>query len=91
MPGPDAEPTLIVTGRAYVPHHRRAILRAGPTDRMSPAGQRFSLFLFVDPDAEEGWRDVRAEIRPALPEYREVTIACAGEEIARIETIETAY
>ena len=91
MPGPDAQPSLIVIGRAMVPKNRKAILRAGPTDRMLPAGQRLTLFLFVAPDAEEGWRDVRAEIRPALSEYREVIIDCGGREIARIDQIDTAH
>ena len=91
MPGPNAERSLIVTGRAFVPVDRVAILRAGPTDRMNPPGQRFTLFLFLDPDAEEGWQDVRAEVTPALPEYREIVVSCAGEELARIENIQTAY
>ncbi|WP_082922000.1 hypothetical protein [Croceicoccus mobilis] len=90
MPGPGSTPTLIVTGQALVPDGAAAVLVAGPTDRMMPPGQRATLSLSPAPDAAGGWVDVRMEIKPALPEYRAVMIACDGEPVAEIAEIETA-
>lgn len=89
MPGPGAVPTLIVTGEVEVPQGQAASLLAGPTDRMMPPGQRFALSL-VPGGGTGGWREVRAEIKPALPAYREVLIACDGNEIGRISPVEVA-
>lgn len=89
MPGSDAQPTLIVSGEALLPERASVKLIPGPTDRMQPPGQRFT--LSVQPSNEAaGWQAVRAEITPALPRYREVLIACDGAEVARISPVETA-
>lgn len=90
MPGPDAVPTLIVTGEADVPAGQVATLTVGPTDRMMPPGQRFTLSL--EPGSgPAGWQQVRAEIKPALPAYGSVIIGCDGQEVARITDIQTAH
>jgi|EndMetStandDraft_4_1072995.scaffolds.fasta_scaffold16912_4 type IV pilus biogenesis protein CpaD/CtpE len=92
MPGPGAQPSLIVTGEANVPGGMQAVLRPGPTDRMMPPGQR--LVLATEPGGgASGWQPVRAEIAPALPTYREVIVTCDGQRVWRIEgaAIETAH
>ncbi len=91
MPGPDAQPTLIVMGEAHVPAGWRAVLIPGPTDRMMPPGQRFSVAMTADEASAGGWMEVRGEIRPALMEYRAVIIGCAGEAVATVEDVETVY
>lgn len=90
MPGPDAKPTLIVSGEAFVPAGAKATLTAGPTDRMMPPSQRFVLALESMPEAEGGWQQVRVEVTPAMPQYRSLMIGCGGEGIATITDIETA-
>lgn len=90
MPGPGAQPTLIVTGEANVPAGRSAMLTVGPTDRMMPPGQRFTLSLETSSDPA-GWQPVRAEIKPALDAYSSVIIGCQGQEVARITDIQKAY
>ncbi|AKM11733.1 hypothetical protein AB433_10095 [Croceicoccus naphthovorans] len=89
MPGPDATPTLIVTGEALMPEDATATLTAGPTDRMMPPGQRVT--LAVEPsDQAAGWQSVRLEIRPALPAYSSVIVGCDGRTVAAISPVETA-
>lgn len=90
MPGPGARPTLIVTGEVDVPRGMVASLRTGPTDRMMPPGQRFTLELRPG-SGPSGPQQVRGEIAPALPAYREVIVGCEGEAIARISPVETAH
>lgn len=90
MPGPGATPTLIVTGEAFVPAGTAATLSAGPTDRMMPPSQRFTLALSSRPDAPGGWQQVRGEITPALAQYRSVIVGCDGEAVATITDIQTA-
>lgn len=89
MPGPDARPRLIVAGEADVPQGFVATLRAGPTDRMMPPGQR--VMLALEPGSgPQGWQPVRLESAPALPQYREVRIGCADEPVATITDIPVA-
>lgn len=90
MPGPGAVPTLIVTGEANLPAGRTATIVIGPTDRMMPPGQRFTLSL-APSSAPSGWQEVRAEIKPALSAYSSVIIGCEGQEVARITDIQTAH
>lgn len=90
MPGPNATPTLIVTGEAFVPAGTAATLSAGPTDRMMPPSQRFNLALSSRPDAPGGWQPVRGEITPALDRYRSVVVGCDGAVVATITDIQTA-
>jgi len=90
MPGPGAVPTLIVSGQANVPAGRTATLAVGPTDRMMPPGQRFTLSL-TPSSAPSGWQEVRGEIKPALSSYSSVIIGCEGQEVARITDIQTAH
>ncbi|HVR90540.1 MAG TPA: hypothetical protein VHG29_05545 [Novosphingobium sp.] len=89
MPGPGATPTLIVAGEAKLPAGTVAILTPGPTDRMMPPGQRFTLVLRKG-SGPGGWQPVRGEIKPALPDYREVIVGCGGAIVARISPIEKA-
>jgi hypothetical protein len=90
MPGPDAQPTLIVTGSALVPAGTTATLTAGPTDRAMPPSQRIVLALASSPDAAGGWQQLRAEIKPALPQYRSVIVGCDGNAVATITDIQIA-
>lgn len=90
MPGPGAQPTLIVSGEANVPTGRTATLSVGPTDRMMPPGQRFALAL-APSSGPSGWQQVRAEIKPSLDAYSSVIIGCEGQEVARITDIQKAY
>lgn len=89
MPGPRATPTLIVTGEAKLPPGTTATLTAGPTDRMMAPGQRFTLVVRKGGGAG-GWQEVRGEIKPALSDYREVIVGCAGTTLVRISPIEKA-
>lgn len=90
MPGPGAELRLIVVGEVDVPAGMVATLRAGPTDRMMPPGQRIA--LDVKPGkGPTGTQQLRTEIKPALSAYREVLVGCGGETLARITEIETAH
>ncbi|WP_157668186.1 hypothetical protein [Croceicoccus marinus] len=91
MPGPGAAPTLIVTGKVFVPAGTSATLSAGPTDRMMPPSQRFTLALSSRPDAPGGWQPVRGEITPALAQYRSVIVGCDGAAVATITDIQTAH
>lgn len=93
MPGPGAVPTLIVSGEIDVPPGATARLVPGPTDRMMPPGQRFSVELSraAPGAATSGWQHVRSQISPALPAYREVIVGCQGKTLARIAPIERAY
>ncbi len=90
MPGPGAVPTLIVTGEADVPEGMTVSLREGPLDRMMPPAQRFVLTMTAGEGAS-GWQPVRASIAPAQTAYRAVIIGCDGQEIARIDQVQTAY
>lgn len=90
MPGPEARPSLIVTGEVDVPRGFVPVLRAGPTDRMMPPGQRMSLSLEAG-SGPAGWQAVRAEVVPALPQYREVRVACGGATVAVLADIVTAH
>lgn len=90
-PGPAAAPTLIVTGEVFVPAGTSATLSAGPTDRMMPPSQRFTLALSSRPDAPGGWQPVRGEITPALAQYRSVIVGCDGAAVATITDIQTAH
>lgn len=90
MPGPDARPTLIVTGKAHVPPGMEMVLEPGPLDRMMPPTQRFALSM-QEGSGPSGWQGVRTEVRPAMPEYRAVIISCEEEEIARIDDVQKVY
>jgi len=90
MPGPDAQPTLIVVGEVLLPEKATATLAAGPTDRMMPPGQRVALSV-APSDRAAGWEQVRLEIRPALPEYSSVIVGCDGNEVAWIAPVEVAH
>lgn len=90
MPGPDKEPTLIVEGEIDLPAGQAATLVAGPTDRMSPPGQRFALTL-APGTGVGGWQKVRGELKPALTLYDAVIVGCEGETVTRIEDVTTAY
>ncbi len=90
MPGPNATPSLIVTAEAFVPAGTAATLSAGPTDRMMPPSQRFTLALSSRPDAPGGWQEVRGTISPALAEYRSVMVGCGDAVVATITDIQTA-
>ncbi|MDD3798348.1 MAG: hypothetical protein PHE36_04125 [Novosphingobium sp.] len=90
MPGPGMVPTLIVMGEADIPAGMTWRLEPGPTDRMMPPGQRFTLSL-VPGDGPVGWQHVRGEIKPALSAYGSVIVGCAGKEIARVDEVKTAY
>lgn len=87
MPGPGATPTLIVSGEAKLTAGTAATLTPGPTDRMMPPGQRFTLVLRKG-SGPGGWQPVRGEINPALPDYREVIVGCEGNTLVRISPIE---
>ena len=90
MPGPGKETRLIVEGEVDLPTGRAAALVPGPTDRMSPPGQRFALELSPGAGAG-GWQKVRGELKPSLIAYHAVIVGCAGETLARIEDVPTAY
>ena len=90
MPGPGKEPRLIVEGEVDLPAGRTATLVPGPTDRMSPPGQRFALELSPGAGAG-GWQKVRGELKPSLIAYHAVIVGCAGETLARIEDVPTTY
>lgn len=91
MPGPDAVPTLIVTGEANIPEGMDWTFKPGPLDRMMPPAQRFTLAITEGEGSAPGWQTVRAEVKPAQREYRAIMIGCEGREIARIEEVETAH
>lgn len=102
MPGPGDGPTLIVVGEVELPAGTVARLERGPTDRMMPPGQRFTLHLeaSVETGAETGakagggaggWQPVRAEIVPAQMQYRSVMIGCNEQAIAEITDVKVAY
>jgi hypothetical protein len=92
MPGPGAQPRLIVSGQVDIPAGMTATLRPGPLDRMMPPGQRFTLEL-APGGGPSGPQQVRGEVKPALPQYREVIVTCGGEAIGRVDgsAIETAH
>ncbi|WP_066556176.1 hypothetical protein [Croceicoccus bisphenolivorans] len=90
MPGPDAVPTLIVTGEVLLPENATATLAAEPTDRMMPPGQRVALTI-APADRASGWEQVRLEIKPALPAYSSVIVGCGGSQLATIAPIESAH
>ena len=88
MPGPNAQPTLIVQGEALLPERAAATLTAGPLDRMQPPTQRVT--LAVEPSVKAaGWAPLRVEI-PSPASLRAVSISCDGAEIARIEPVTAA-
>jgi hypothetical protein len=87
---------LALHGEVDVPAGMVAVLRPGPTDRMMPPGQRFTLELRPGKGeagkGEAGRQVITGEVQPALGQYREIIVGCAGQEIVRIEgsRIETA-
>ncbi|NTZ43329.1 hypothetical protein G7A66_09575 [Altererythrobacter sp. SALINAS58] len=89
---------LIVTGEADLPDGASARLLMGPTDRMQPPGQRFTLDIVdggnaprLDSGPRKGWAMVRAVKEDALPAYSSVIISCGDEVIATIDEISTVY
>lgn len=89
---------LIVTGTANLPDGTSARLLIGPTDRMQPPGQRFTLDIVdggntprMDAGPRQGWAMVRAVKEDALPAYSSITIGCGGEIIATIDEVSTVH
>ena len=95
MPGPDAEPTLIVTGEIDLPTPDYTIeITLGPADRMMPPGQ----YLDLAASAPDGMvaqvvtpTPVRFETRAVYPEYRKVVVRCGDTLLAEITDVPTAH
>ena len=86
MPGPGSTPTLHVLGKATTPTAGwKLALHRGILDKALPPTQRFD-FIATAPTGPVPQvvttQDVKAEVKPALPKYRAVTIFCDGKEIA---------
>lgn len=94
MPGPDARPKLIVTGRVTVPTGGyRVTLEQGPLQEIHPPVQQ--MMLRVQPPSGGATQavvthEVRAEL-PALDSYGSVTIRCGSSTLATITDVERAY
>jgi hypothetical protein len=94
MPGPDARPTLIVTGRVTVPTGGfTPLLEAGPVQEIHPPVQ----IVILKPNPPRGGatqavmtHEVRAQA-PALDVYGSITIRCGSATLAEINNVERAY
>lgn len=91
MPGPDATPTLNISGEVDLPTPGyTTILRAGPADRMMPPGLRFRL----ETGAPQGI--VTQVVTPTEVRYRqptphdrirEIMIRCGDRTLATIPDV----
>lgn len=94
MPGPDARPKLIVTGRVTVPTGGyRVTLEQGPLQEIHPPVQQ--MILRARPPSGGATQalvthEVRAEL-PALDRYGSVTIRCGSATLAGITDVQRAY
>lgn len=94
MPGPNANPRLIVTGKVTVPTGGyRVALRMGPVAESYPV----QVTVFLDATAPTGaatqalvTHDVRGSWR-SEERVGAVTIRCGSRALARIDDIETAH
>lgn len=93
MPGPNSQPTLIVTGNVTVPTGGYGVgLGLGPTLEMNPPIQQIILRV-TPPTGGATQAVVEHEVRgefPALPTYGAVEIRCGTERIAVLSDIEWA-
>jgi hypothetical protein len=94
MPGPNARPTLIVTGKVTLPSGgHRVSLHAGPVLELYPPIQQV-LLKAVAPTGEGTPEAPTLEVRvelPALDTYGEVHVRCGNRTLATIRNIERAY
>lgn len=91
MPGPDATPTLHVTGKVDLPNPGYTVtVRDGPADRSAqPAqqiiietAQRSGMFTQVITTAEVNY------VGPVIaPSYRAIRVMCGGRQLAEITDI----
>ncbi len=94
MPGPDPERTLNISGEVDLPAAGyEASLKAGPSDRAMPPGQRFELEL-TPPEGMAAQvvtpTPVKYRAKASYPAYRVITITCAGQEIATMPDVMVA-
>ena len=90
MPGPNDNPTLIVTGEAWLERGVTASLRPVGPDADDPARYRFALEAGTG-DGDGGWTELRGEASRVAQSYDEVYVTCDGEVVARVTGVETAY
>jgi hypothetical protein len=94
MPGPNAGPRLIITGRVTVPTGGYTLsLERGPLHESQPPVQQ--VLLRVRPPSGPATQalvtqGVRGEW-PALEAYGGVTVRCEGQLLADIRPVERAY
>ena len=94
MPGPDATPTLHVTGEIVLPTPGYTIeWQMGALDRMQPPGQRLSIST-TPPDGMVTQVITTVEVayagETAITNYREVIVSCGGEMLATISDVVVA-
>lgn len=90
MPGPNANPTLIVTGEAYLSRGMDAQLRAAGPNAQEPRRYRFELETRPG-NRQTGWAELRGEASGVAQGYDEVYVTCDGRVIARVTEVQTAY
>ncbi len=94
MPGPDAQPTLHVTGEVDLPTPGYTIeWQLGALDRMQPPGQRLTLSA-TPPDGMVTQVVTTVEVafahESAITNYREVIVNCGGKVLATISDVTVA-
>ncbi len=91
MPGPDATPTLHVTGEIVLPTPGYTIeWQLGALDRMLPPGQRLS-FTTIAPEGMVTQVLTTVEVayagETAITDYREVMVSCGDKVLATISDV----
>ena len=94
MPGPDATPTLHVTGEIVLPTPGYTIdWQLGALDRMLPPGQRLSIST-TPPDGMVAQVLTNVEVayagETAITDYREVIVNCGDKVLATIKDVVVA-
>ncbi|GEM_PF-4465945 len=90
MPGPNDNPTLIVTGEAWLEQGIDAALRPVGPNTEDPARYRFDLEARAG-SGIGGWTALRGEASRVAQSYDEVYVTCGGAVVARVTDVETAY
>jgi len=91
MPGPDARPTLHVTGKVDLPHSGYSVaVRDGPADRSANPVQQ----IIIETSLRSGMHPqvvTTAEVNfvgPVIaPSYRAIRVMCGGRQLAEITDI----
>ncbi len=95
MPGPDAQPSLHVTGEIDLPTPGYSIAwQVGPADRMNPPAQFLELVL-TPPDGLVAQVVTTEPVHysgPAVyPEYRAIRVRCGDSQVADITEISETH